>query len=322
MNKEINLMEEEPVTAEEPTFLEDDFEALPANSLKADEIVRKPTTYAKDVWRSFRQNKIALVCLVVMSIMVIMVLFGPMLNSYDYRTNDYDALNQWPSAQHWFGTDNLGRDIWTRLWQGGRVSLFIAIVATIIPEVIGWLIGGISGYFGGKIDMIIMRIIDILMGIPSMIFTILLMVVIGAGNVWTLVLAFSITGWLGSARYTRGRILQLKTMEYVMAAKTLGASPMRIILRHLIPNTLNMSVISIAMGIPSVIFAEAFYSYIGLGIAPPAPSWGQMIKTASEVFMQYPYQFMFPCACVAITMLCSNLIGDGLRDAMDPRLRS
>jgi len=316
MNEEKILLDEEPV------FLQDDFEPLPADTLQADEIVRKPTTYAKDVWRSFKQNKIALVALIVLSIMVIMVVIGPMFNDYDYRTNDYSALNQRPSAEHWFGTDNLGRDIWTRLWQGGRISLFIAIVATIIPEVIGWIIGGISGYFGGKIDMVIMRIIDVLMGIPSMIFTILLMVVMGAGNIWTLVLAFSITGWLGSARYTRGRILQLKTMEYVMAAKTLGASPMRIILRHLIPNTLNMSVISIAMGIPSVIFAEAFYSYIGLGIAPPNPSWGQMIKMASEVFMQHPYQFMFPCACVAITMLCSNLIGDGLRDAMDPRLRT
>lgn len=307
---------------EENEFLSNDFAPLPEGTLRSDEMVRKPTTYAKDVWRSFCQNKIALVCLCVMSIMIFMVLFGPMMNSYDYRTNDYSALNQAPSAAHWFGTDDLGRDIWTRLWQGGRLSLSLAIIATIIPEVIGWIIGGISGYFGGKVDMVIMRIIDVLMGIPSMIFTILLMVIMGSGNMWTLVLAFSITGWLGSARYTRGRILQLKNMEYVMAAKTLGASPMRIILRHLIPNTLNISIISIAMGIPGIIFAEAFYSYIGLGIAPPNPSWGQMIKAASGMFMKYPYQFAFPCACVAITMLCSNLIGDGLRDAMDPRLRT
>lgn len=302
-------------------FLENDFSPLPRGVLQADELVRKPTTYAKDVWRSFRSNKVALVSLLVMGIMILMILVGPMMNDYDYRTNDYSSLNQAPSREHWFGTDNLGRDIWTRLWQGGRLSLSLAIIATIIPQVIGWLVGGISGYFGGKVDMVIMRVIDILMGIPSMIFTILLMVIMGAGNMWTLVLAFSITGWLGSARYTRGRILQLKSMEYVMAAKTLGASPMRIILRHLIPNTLNISIISIAMGIPSIIFAEAFFSYIGLGIAPPSPSWGQMIKEAGTVFMQYPYQFAFPCACVAITMLCSNLIGDGLRDAMDPRLR-
>jgi len=316
MNDELIFMEDELI------FMEDDFEPLPPNTLKADEIVRKPTTYAKDVWRTFSKNRVAFVSMLVMVIVVFLVLFGPMFTDYDYRTNDYSILNQGPSSEHWFGTDNLGRDIWTRLWQGGRVSLMIAIIATIIPEVIGWIIGGISGYFGGVLDMVIMRIIDILMGIPSMIFTILLMVVMGAGNMWTLVLAFSITGWLGSARYTRGRVLQLKAMEYVMAAKTLGASPMRIIIQHLIPNTLNISVISIAMGIPSVIFGEAFFSYIGLGIAPPNPSWGQMIKTAGTVFMEYPYQFVFPCLCIAITMLCSNLIGDGLRDAMDPRLRN
>ena len=304
------------------TFLEDDFAPLDKSTLNADEIVRKPTTYVQDVWRTFRQNKVALVSLFVMALMVLMVIIGPMFNEYDYRTNNYDLLNQAPSAEHWFGTDNLGRDIWTRLWQGGRVSLLIAIIATIIPEVIGWIIGGISGYFGGKVDMVIMRILDVLTGIPSMIFTILLMLVLGSGNMWTLIIAFSITGWVGSARYTRGRVLQLKNMEYVMAAKTLGVSSMRIIIRHLIPNTLNMSIISIAMGIPSVIFAEAFYSYIGLGIAPPNPSWGQMIKSAGEVFMQYPYQFAFPCMCIAITMLCSNLIGDGLRDAMDPKLRT
>lgn len=301
--------------------LPEDLEMLPDSARKRDEMVRKPTTYAKDVWRSFRSNRVALVCAIVMGILVFLVIFGPMFTKYDYYTNDYMAMNQGPSAAHWFGTDNLGRDLWTRVWIGGRVSLVIAIVATIVPEVIGWIIGGISGYIGGKVDMIIMRTIDILMGIPSMIYTILLMVVMGAGNMWTLIVAFSITGWLGSARYTRGRVLQLKSMEFVMASKTLGGSTMHIVMKRLIPNTLNLSVISIAMGIPSVIFEEAFFSYIGLGIAPPNPSWGQLIKTAAGVFMEHPYQFLIPCGCVAITMLCSNLVGDGLRDAMDPKLR-
>ncbi len=300
----------------------DDMERLPEGFLKSDELVRKPTTYWKDVWRSFKRNKVALVCLIVMTVMVIMVIVGPMISKYDYYTNDYTRMNELPSAVHWFGTDNLGRDLWTRVWVGGRVSLIIALVATIIPQMIGWVIGGVSGYFGGVVDMIIMRIIDILMGIPSMIYTILLMVVFGSGNMWTLILAFTITGWLNAARYTRGRVLQLKSMEFVMASKTLGASPMRIIIKRLIPNTLNLSVISIAMGIPNIIFAEAFFSYIGLGVKPPNPSWGQLIKNASEVFMQYPYQFLIPCACIAVTMLCSNLIGDGLRDAMDPKLRT
>ena len=146
--------------------------------------------------------------------------------------------------------------------------------------------------------------------------------VFGSGNMITLIIAFTITGWLDSARRVRGMVLQLKTMDFVMASKTLGGSTMHIVMKRLIPNTLGISIIGIAMGIPGIIFAEAFLSYIGLGIAPPNPSWGQLLKTASTVFMKYPYQFLFPCACVALTMLCSNLIGDGLRDALDPRLRN
>ena len=169
--------------------------------------------------------------------------------------------------------------------------------------------------------MIIMRIVDILMGIPDMIYNILLIIVMGSGNISTLVIAFSITGWLSSARSTRGLVLQLKTREFVMASQTLGASTSRIIWRHLIPNTLGISVVGMTMSIPGIIFAEAFLSFIGLGIAPPNPSWGQLIRTSSEIFKDYPYQFLIPCACISITMLCFNLMGDGLRDALDPRLR-
>ena len=200
------------------TYLENDFQPLPEGSLEKDVIARPPTTYIKDVWRSFRSNKVAIVCLCVMAVMVFMVIFGPMMNKFDYYTNDYNHLDEPPDSVHWFGTDNLGRDLWTRVWMGGRVSLLIAIIATIVPEVIGWVIGGVSGYIGGMFDMVVMRIIDILMGIPSMIYTILLMIVLGSGNMWTLIVAFSITGWLGSARYTRGMVLQLKSMEFVMAS--------------------------------------------------------------------------------------------------------
>ena len=159
------------------------------------------------------------------------------------------------------------------------------------------------------------------MGIPSLIYDILLIMVLGSGSISTLVIAFTITGWLGSARTTRGLVLQLKEREFVMASTTLGASPMRIILRHLLPNTLGIIVVGMTMMIPSVIFAEAFLSFIGLGITPPNPSWGQLIKEASEVFKQYPYRFIIPCIFVGLTMLCFNLLGDGLRDALDPRLR-
>lgn len=304
------------------TFEEQDFVPLPEDEKNNEAIARKKTSYWKDVWRNFKKNKAAIVSLVVMGLMVLLVLIGPEISGYNYYSNDYTAVNQPPSAAHWFGTDNLGRDLWTRVWAGGRVSLFIAILATLIPELIGMAVGGVSGYIGGKVDMVIMRIIDVLMGIPSLIYMILLMVVLGSGNIATLIIAMSITGWMGGARSTRGLVLQLKNREFVTASETLGASPAWIIWRRLIPNTLGIRVVSITMSLPSAIFYEAFLSYIGLGVTPPTPSWGQLVKAAGEVFRYYPYQFMIPCACVALTMLCFNLIGDGLRDALDPKLRS
>ena len=184
------------------------------------------------------------------------------------------------------------------------------------------VVGGISGYVGGAVDMIIMRVVDILMGIPSMIYNILLIMVMGSGNISTLIIAFTITGWLGAARSTRGMVLQIKEREFIMASETLGASRLRVIFSHLLPNTLGITVVGMTMMIPSVIFAEAFLSFIGLGIAPPNPSWGQLIKEASEVFKLYPYRFIIPCLFVSLTMLCFNLMGDGLRDALDPKLRT
>jgi oligopeptide transport system permease protein len=298
------------------------FDQLDHSSLKAEEMVRPRTTYIKDVWRTFKKRKTALVSAIILLLLVVLVLIGPMMNQYNYYSNDYSAINSPPSAQHWFGTDTLGRDLWTRVWVGGRVSLLIAILATLFPFTIGMIMGGISGYFGGKVDMIMMRSIDILMGIPAMIYNILLIVVMGSGNISTLIIAFTLTGWMGSARAARGMVLQIKAREFVMASETLGASPARIIFRHLLPNTMGIMVVGITLTIPMIIFAEAFLSFIGLGIAPPNPSWGQLISNAAEVFKSYPYQFIIPCSFVSLTMLCFNLMGDGLRDALDPKLRA
>ena len=304
------------------TLTELDFEPVGGEVGLDPESSRKKTTYWKDVWRNFKKNKSAFVSLFVIAFLVLFVIIGPGMNEFDYRTNDYSIINCAPDSVHWFGTDTMGRDIWTRVWEGGRVSLLIALLGTLIPELIGMAIGGISGYFGGKVDMLIMRLIDILMGIPSLIYMILLMLVFGSGNILTLVIAISITGWMGSARATRGLVLQLKGRDFVVASRTLGGSPFWIILRRLIPNTLGYRVVSITMSIPSVIFYEAFLSYIGLGVTPPVPSWGQLIKAAGENFRYYPYQFIIPCLMVGITMLSFNLVGDGLRDALDPRLRT
>ena len=303
-------------------FTDQDFTPIGGEIGKDPGSSREKLTYWKDVWRNFCKNRVAVVSLGVIVLLILLVLFGPMLNEYDYYSNNYAAINHAPNAEHWFGTDTLGRDLWTRVWEGGRVSMLIALLATLRPDALGMMIGGISGYFGGKIDTFIMRAIDVLMGIPSLIYMILLMLVFGSGNVLTLVIAMSLTGWMGSARATRGMILQLKGRDFVVASRTLGAPAWWIILKRLIPNTLGIRVVSITMSIPSAIFYEAFLSYIGLGITPPAPSWGQLIKAAGENFRYYPYQFVIPCAMVGITMLCFNLVGDGLRDALDPRLRS
>jgi oligopeptide transport system permease protein len=300
----------------------DDFLPLERDGLDAEGVVRKSTSFAATVWRNFRKRKTAIASLAILAALLFFVAFGPLMTKYDPFSNDYGAANAPPSAEHWFGTDTLGRDLWARVWVGGRVSLLLALLATIIPYVIGMTVGGISGYFGGKIDQAIMRSIDVLIGIPPLIYMILFMVILGSGNIATLVLAMSITGWMGSARVTRGLVLQLKTREFIVASLTLGASPARLIFRHLLPNTLGIIIVGMTLTLPSVIFYEAFLSYIGLGIKPPNPSWGQLIKIASETFRYYPYQFIFPCLCVSVTMLCFNMIGDGLRDALDPKLRT
>jgi oligopeptide transport system permease protein len=302
-------------------ILPDDFEPLGESRPDADAIARKQTSYIAGVWRSFRKNKAAAASLFVMAALVFLVIFGPFMRPFDYFSNNYEALNASPDSVHWFGTDTLGRDLWERVWVGGRVSLLIAIVGTIAPELIGLAVGGFSGYIGGKADMIIMRAIDILMGIPSLIYLILIMLVLGSGHVITMIIAVSITNWMGSARSARGLVLQIKNRDFVTASETLGAAPWWVIFRHLVPNTMGIRVVSITMGIPGVIFYEAFLSYIGLGVTPPNPSWGQLIKAAAEQYRYYPYQFIIPCVFIGLSMLCFNIIGDGLRDALDPKLR-
>lgn len=288
----------------------------------ADEAIARPSiTYWADVARRLRQNKVAMAGLLVILIILILSILAPLLSPYSYDFQDLSIVNQGPSAEHWFGTDSLGRDIWVRIWVGARVSLAVGIGGSIIPSLIGIVIGGVSGYFGGKLDMFIMRLIDIIMCIPNMIYVILIMLWVGSGPV-ALVLAFAVTGWMGTARSVRGLILQLKEQEFVLASRTLGASSGRLIFSHLVPNTLGIVVVSMTMGVPSAIFQEAYLSFIGLGIAPPIPSWGQLANSGIAVFQIYPSQLLLPAIFISITMLSFNLFGDGLRDALDPKLRS
>lgn len=287
---------------------------------KAEQITRPNLTYWQDAWRRLKRNKVAMISLCVLVVIILFCIIQPIIAGDKYMIQDMSIANQGSSIKHLFGTDNLGRDLFDRLWIGGRVSLIIAFVGTLVECVVGIIYGGISGYFGGKLDNIMMRIVEVLNSIPYLIVVILIAVRLGNGIV-PLLIALVITGWTGIARMVRGQVMQLKESEYVMAAKTLGASPLRIIFKHMLPNTLGVIIVYITFDIPSYIFAEAFLSFIGLGIQPPQTSWGAMASAGQQVMLFYPSQLIFPSLAIAITMLSFNLFGDGLRDALDPKLR-
>ncbi|WP_156290135.1 oligopeptide ABC transporter permease [Oceanobacillus salinisoli] len=219
----------------------------------------------------------------------------------------------------WLGTDTLGRDQWTRLWEGTTVSLLIAFVAAIISLLIGVAYGGIAGYYGGKVDDVLMRILEVLVGIPNLVIILLMMLVLDPG-ITSIVVALTITGWTGMARIVRGEIMKQKNQEYVLAARTLGQTNRNVIMRHLLPNISGIIIINTMFNIPDAIFFEAFLSFIGLGITPPEASLGTLINTGFDNIMLYQYMLVFPAILISVIMIAFNLIGDGLRDAFDPKM--
>ncbi len=288
---------------------------------KASEGITRPTIgYWKDAWIRLRKNKIALISLAVIVLYVIMALFGGAMVEFDYKANDLFNVNQPPNSVHWFGTDTLGRDLWARTWQGARVSLLIGLVSAVMQLTLGIIVGGLAGYLGGTFDLIVMRITEILDSIPFLIMVILIMMVFGSGIV-PLILAFAITGWISMARLVRGQVYQLKSQEFMMAARSMGASTSRMIFKHLIPNMAGVMIVTLTMKVPQAIFSEAFLSYIGLGVQPPQTSWGQLANQGSQVMSVYPYQLLIPAFFISTMMLAMQLFGDGLRDALDPKLR-
>ena len=287
----------------------------------SEKLARPSTTYWKDAWRRLKENKIAILAIIVLLVIGIMTIIGPHINGYSFEEYDSAKVNLKPSAEHWFGTDNLGRDIFSRVWQGGRVSIVIGIFGALISTVVGCIYGAVSAYFGGKVDNIMMRIVEILASIPYLIVVILLSIILDSKSLGTMLLSLTLTGWTGMSRLVRGQMLQIKQQEYIMAAEALGVSPWNIIKKHLIPNSLGVILVAITFDIPGYIFAETFLSYIGLGIQSPDTSWGALASAAQQNFMFCPYQMFFPGLMIALTMLSFTLLGDGLRDALDPKLR-
>lgn len=388
-----------------------DWEKVDNGSLDKEKISRPSLTYWQDAWRRLKQNKLAMLGLIVAVSLVLFAIFGPYLSKYTYSDqelsmanissiitiydigdeyvylhSDYqlygvdenqiiterldaentDQINRTktylingkevlvdysfaaaakksndPKAKkfeikvdgtvidnsktlmnkdHWFGTDGLGRDVFVRILYGARVSLLIAFVATLVNFFVGVLYGGIAGYFGGNVDNLMMRFVDIISTIPLILYVILISVVNEPG-LQTIIIAIGLVFWVQMARIVRGQVLSIKEQEYILAARTLGASTPRILIRHLIPNAMGPIIVSLAMMIPSAIFTEAFLSFIGLGVSVPMASWGTLANESLGGLRSYPYQLFYPAFFISLTVLSFNFLGDGLRDALDPRLR-
>ena len=296
-----------------------DFTRVTRDIEASQKIHRESMTYLQGVVRTLKRNKVAMISLGFIIFLLLVAIFGPMIFP-DYDKQDLLHTLQKPGAGHILGTDELGRDVLTRLIRGTRVSLFIGFAAETINLFIGIIYGGIAGFIGGKVDNIMMRIVEVLMSIPQTLVMILMLTILKRGVV-TLIFSLTITGWIGLARLVRGQVLALRENEYVVAAKVLGASKKDILLGHLIPNAVGPIIVNYTMSIPGAIGAEAGLSYLGLGISVPEASWGNMLQFGASQFPASLWLFFAPAVLFALAMLAFNLFGDGLRDALDPKMR-
>ncbi|HET7629719.1 MAG TPA: oligopeptide ABC transporter permease [Bacillales bacterium] len=335
----------------EEHLTKDMFQPVEKSEYDLENISRPSIGFWRDAWRRLFKNKGSVVGLILIIFSIFMAIFGPSMN--DYGFNDQNPVRQYlpprvpvlenihwlgldgvdfsgespyltrggfEDSYFWFGTDSLGRDVWTRVWRGTRISLYIAFLAAAIDLLIGVVYGGVSAYYGGKVDNVMQRIIEVLIGIPNLIVIILFILWLQPG-ILSITLALVITGWVSQARIVRGQILKLKSDEFVLSARTLGGDGPRIIFKHLVPNTLGQIIITSMFTIPNAIFFEAFLSFIGLGIAPPEASLGSLTREGYESLQIYPYLCFFPAAVISLLMISFNLLADGMRDAFDPKMR-
>lgn len=303
----------------EDALTDDLFQKLPVSEKDGDLIARPSKSFWQSALTRFCANPFAVIGFFIILFLCFVSVFGPLFSSYTYDAQNILNQDKFPTWQHLFGTDKFGRDIFIRVLYGTRISLIIGFATAVINCIFGIVIGGVAGYFGGTIDMIVMRVMDILTSIPSMLYMILIMVIFG-NSVSSIMLALCITYWISTARIVRSQVLTLKSEEYVLAARVLGASNKRILFKHLVPNSIGPIIVTVSYIIPSAIFAEAFLSFIGIGIQVPQASLGTLINDAIGKMFSCPYQMIFPVVVICVMMFALNFICDGLRDAFDTKL--
>ncbi len=311
---------------EQTVYTKDMFKKAPKDNRNAEQIRRPTIKYWADVWRRLKQNKLAMFGLIMLILMGVMSAIGPSISKYGYNEQSYTNINVKPNNEYWFGTDELGRDLFSRVWLGTRYSLFIGIAAALVDFGIGVVYGGVAGMASRKVDAIMMRIAEVIYSIPYMLVVVLISVVFSTSGSGTsmavLILAMTITDWVPMANLVRGQVLQLKESEYALASESLGASKWWILRKHIIPNTLGPILVNVTLTIPRAIFAEATLSFMGLGLQPPTPSLGTLANDGLAVMpIGLFYQIAIPAFVISLIMFSFNVLGDGLRDALDPRLR-
>lgn len=294
------------------------FEKLDESEKNDEAIAMESKTFLQDTWKRFCSNKLAILGLVVLVIMILLAIFVPMFSQYTYDGQDLVNTNALPSAAHLLGTDKLGRDILVRICSGMRVTLAIGFTSAAINLCIGIVYGGCAGYFGGRVDMTMMRIVDIIDSVPSLLYTIMILMVFG-NSVFSMMLAISLTSWITMARQVRAQVMSLKEMEFAMAAKVIGCSDLRILLKHLVINALGPIIVCLTMMIPSAIFTESSLSFIGIGIQPPACSLGSLANEARQLINTQPLQVVWPVITIALITLSLNFIGDGVGEALEAK---
>ena len=296
------------------------FELLPENEKNSEFIAMESKTFLQNAWGRYKKNKLAMVGLAFLVVMVIMSIAVPMLSKYGFETQDINIRNSLPSLEHPFGTDKLGRDIFVRVMYGGRISLAIAFSSAFICLIIGILYGGIAGYVGGKVDLVMMRVVDILDSVPTLLYVILILMIFG-NTIPAMLLAICFTAWIGMARQVRQQVRSIKEMEYALAATVIGASHTRILLNHLIVNAIGPIIVNLTTMVPSAIFTESFLSFVGIGLDPSIPSWGKLANDCRDLFFTFPIQITCVIAAISLTCLSLNFIGDGIGEAFQTKKR-